>query len=740
MPYTQANRVISIDTPLGKDVLLLRGFTGQEGLSQLPRFDLDLMTEGPPVKFQDIIGQRVTLTVEISESQHRFFNGFISRFAQTGSEKGVIYYRAEMVPWLWFLTRTADCRIFQQKTIQQVIEKIFNDLGFTSKEYRFDLTDPKGTFSEPLEYCVQYRETDYNFVARLLEQYGIFYFFEHEEKQHTLVLANTPTAHAPLPIQPKVKYDPDGNELHEDDVITSMEFEKELRPGKYCHTDYDYKDPGTKLIEHEPSVVDIGGNGKYEIYDYPGEYLLKTDGAKLAKIRMQEEEAQHYIVTGSSRCRDFTSGYKFDLTDFKPESFNETYLLMDVQHVASVGETYSTEAGAENQESYSNTFTCIPHSVPFRPPQVTPKPVVQGPQTAVVVGPPNEEIWCDEYGNVKIQFHWDREGKNDENSSCYVRVSQLWAGQGWGAMYIPRIGQEVIVECLEGDPDRPIITGRVYNGKQKPPYPLPDEKTKSTIKSNSSKGGGGSNEFRFEDKKGSEEIYLHGQKDWTIGIENDKNQTVGHDETLDVGNNRTKTVKVDQSEDVGANKTIHVGADHTETIDANKTLTVGGNHTETVTGNETITVNTASAHTTALARALTVGAGYQVSVIGAMNETVGGLKAEEIGGLKSVNVGAASTENIVGSKSVDAGGDITECATKNVGISAGESMTLTAGDDITIKNGKASIVLKKNGDIFVNGQLIQVNGKKNINMDCKKDMNMKATGNMVKKAKKILEN
>jgi type VI secretion system secreted protein VgrG len=261
---------------------------------------------------------------------------------------------------------------------------------------------------------------------------------------------------------------------------------------------------------------------------------------------MQEQEASITTVTGSSVCRAFTSGYRFDLQDYyRDDMNNKPYVLTSLDH----GATEPVGASGQGSEaSYTNSFVCIPFEVPYRPSRLTPKPVVQGTQTAIVVGPAGEEIYTDEHGRVKVQFHWDREGKKDEKSSCWIRVSQLWAGAGWGAMYIPRIGHEVIVDFLEGDPDRPIITGRVYHGINMSPYGLPAEKTKSTIKSDSSLGGGGSNELRFEDKKGSEEVFLHGQKDWTIAIENDKNQTVGHDETLSVGNNRTKTVGVDQSE------------------------------------------------------------------------------------------------------------------------------------------------------------------------------------------------
>ncbi|MCP4670072.1 MAG: type VI secretion system tip protein VgrG, partial [Desulfobacula sp.] len=399
------------------------------------------------------------------------------------------------------------------------------------------------------------------------------------------------------------------------------------------------------------------------------------------------------------------------------EMNNKEFVLIHIEHMASQQpfQTGST-IGGDSETSYTNKFNCIPFEIPFRPVRNTPKPLIDGVQTAIVVGSSGDEICTDEHGRVKVQFHWDREGENDENSSCWIRVSQVWAGAGWGAMFIPRVGQEVIVEFEEGDPDRPIITGRVYHGNNTPPYPLPAEKTKSTIKSDSTKGGGGSNEFRFEDKKGSEEIYLHGQKDWTIAIDNDKNQTIGHDETMDVGNNRTKNVGVDQKETIGSNKTILVGTNHSETIGSSMTRSVGKNKTETVA------INTAE--TIGAAKELTIGAVYQVTVGGAMNESIGAAKAEEIGAAKIVTVGASSSEHIGKNKSVNSGKNISESAGDNISIKAGKKMSITAGDEIFIKVGKASITLKKSGDITIKG----------------KQIDMKGSGNIVLKAKKILGN
>lgn len=727
-PPTQTNRLIAIDTPLGPHVLLLRGFTGQESLSRLFSFELDLLSTDPEIKFENIIGQKVTIRVRLGKDKERYFHGMINRFVQTGSSVGLVNYRATMAPSLWFLTRTADCRIFQSKKVPDIIQEIFKENGVTDIK-----TVLKATY-EPREYCVQYRETDFNFVSRLMEQYGIFYFFEHEEKKHTVVLSDDLSAHQPCLEQSKISWNPQGSASLNEDVITGLQWEETFRFGQYAVTDYNFETPSTSLRAEVKTQIEVGGNGKYEIYDYPGEYGKKAEGDGIAKIRMQEEEAQYKVMSGSGTARVFTTGYTFTLQDYDArKDVNGDYVLTQVQHVASVGDTYATgAAGGVEKGDYSNSFTCIPAKRPFRSPQMTPKPIVQGPQTAVVVGKSGEEIWTDKFGRVKVQFHWDRYGKMNESSSCWVRVSQNWAGKQWGGVFVPRIGQEVIVEFLEGDPDRPIITGRVYNVEQMPPYALPANQTQSGVKSNSSKGGGGSNELRFEDKKGGEEVYLHGQKDWTIAIENDKNQTVGHDESLTVGNNRTKKVGVDQSETIGGNKTI----------------SVENNHSETIGGNETIMVSMASAHTIALARALSIGGAYQVSVAAAMNETIGGAKGEEIGAAKSVNVGLSSSENIAQNKSVDAGKDITENAgkkftitagddleeraEKNCLVSAGKKMSLTAEEEIIIQTGDASITMKKNGDISIKGNNITVNGSGK--------MNLKASSDVVIKGSKVTQN
>ncbi|MGA1870938.1 MAG: type VI secretion system Vgr family protein [bacterium] len=502
MPYTQENRLIAIDTPLGKDTLLLSGFSGTEGISRLFSFELTLLSENPKISFDDIIGKNVSLSIFLASGDKRYFNGIIVRFSQGrgggDAEAGprFSHYKAIMAPWLWLLTMTRDSRIFQKLSVPDIVEKIFKEKGFSDFKMKLRSSYAKR------EYCVQYRETDFSFISRLLEDEGIYYYFDHEKGKHTLIIADTPQDHKSCPNQKSARYQLSAGNWQEEDVITSLEKMQEIRPGKYTLNAYNFEIPNTGLEVNVPSKYKLGP-GEREIYDYPASYTKRKEGDKIAKIRMEEEEAQITTILGSSNCRAFSSGYRFRLKNYYRDDINDKdYVVTSIHH--EVCQNFKGEA----ELSYSNQFTCIPFDVPYRPPRTLEKPVVRGNQTAIVVGPSGEEIYTDEHSRVKVQFHWDREGKRDENSSCWIRVSQLWAGAGWGAIHIPRIGQEVIVDFLEGDPDKPLITGYVYNASNMPPYKLPDEKTKSSIKSNTVKGGGSANELLMEDKKEKTRVVL----------------------------------------------------------------------------------------------------------------------------------------------------------------------------------------------------------------------------------------
>jgi type VI secretion system secreted protein VgrG len=563
--YTQANRLIRVETVLGKDVLLLQSFRGQEGVSQLFHFDLYMHSENRSIQMESVVGKKATIAIVLPDKKERYINGLISSFAQAGSTpleggtspKIFAHYHATLVPQLWMLTRTTDCRIFQDITVPDIIAKIF---GEHKLEFRNRLI---GKFEEQ-KYCVQYRESDFNFVSRLMEEEGIFYFFEHEADKHTLILANDPSKFNPTPFHNSISYKSMIGEAQHEEVVSEWAVGQEVRPGRYAINDFNFEDPLFDLT----SEVSGKDERKLEIYDYPGEYVTKDEGERLVGIRMHEQESVHQVATGSSTCRGFISGYRFKLKDHYRKDFNKEYVITSNYISSDQGTNYRT-TGVDSAEffQYSNQIQCIPFPSPFRPARKTPVPFMQGPQTAIVVGPPGEEIFVDQYGRVKVQFHWDREGKYNEMSSCWIRVSQNWAGKRWGAAFWPRVGQEVIVDFLEGNPDQPIITGRVYNANAMPPYKLPAEKTKSTIKSDSSKGGGGFNEIRFEDKKGDEQVFIHAEKDLDLRVKEDARELVG--------SGRHLIVKADQKELVEADKHLHVKGDQTEKIDGSLTVNTG---------------------------------------------------------------------------------------------------------------------------------------------------------------------
>jgi type VI secretion system secreted protein VgrG len=570
--YTQANRPLQLETPLGPDVLLLEGLTGEEGVSTTYAFTLDLLTTAS-IDPADLLRKPVVVTIVQPDGSERYLHGIVRRFTQgERSDDGFITCRAEVVPWLWFLSLSRDCRVYQNKTVLEIAELIFGELGY--KDYRNDcLKQPPKR-----EYCVQYRESHLDFISRLLEDEGIFYFFEHSDSKHVLVLADSPNAVVHGKGSKTARWLPGvGGAWPDDDVVRALEREFGVTPGQVTLTDYDYINPSLGLLRT------VAGEQPEEVYDYPGGYTLPDEGERYARLQLEQREALMNVVRGTSNCRGFQSGCRFDLKDYYRADANVAYHLLQVRHQARVG-GYRASYGQESFD-YENSFVAIPHKVPYRPPAVTPRPVVQGSQTAVVVGPKGEEIHTDKHGRVKVQFHWDRLGKKDENSSCWVRVSVAWAGKGYGALTIPRIGQEVIVDFLEGNPDAPIITGRVYNAEQAPPYDPGKGGVVSGMRSNTHKGKG-YNEMSMDDTAGKEMITIHAQYDMSTTVEHDDTQhivqgnrkididTGTHTEKIK-GNTSITIVSGTYKLDVAANThTHHVAKDVNETYDANQTTKV----------------------------------------------------------------------------------------------------------------------------------------------------------------------
>lgn len=690
-------------------------FMGREAISEPFRFDLTLVSEDPNVSFEDVVGKPALLTMRGEEP--RYVHGIVARFEERDGGKKSTTYHAVLVPKIHLLLMRHDLRtfgsgvrVFTSQTAPDVVEEVLKQAGLASgTDYRLSL---QSTYRKR-EYCVQYRERDLDFVSRLLEDEGIHYFFEHHEDKHVMVIADSPSAATPIVAPASVVFRAPSGALQRGENVSRFYYGQEITSGKTTLRDYDFKKPSLDL-QRDATGSD---NTNLEVYDHPGVYELPSDGAALAKVRLEALTVPQKTAHGESGCPRLAAGHTFSLAEHPRDSLNREYLLTAVEHEGI--EPLMAEAGGEGTVRYQSRFHVIPSDVPYRPARVTPKPTVRGVESAVVVGPPGEEIHVDEFGRVKVQFQWDRLGQKDDKSSCWIRVSQPWAGEGWGAMFIPRIGHEVLVDFLEGDPDRPVITGRVYHGTNVVPYPLPANKTKSTIKSSSSPGGGGFNELRFEDKKGSEEVYLHGQKDWTIGVENDKNQTVGHDETRKVGNDRMVEVTHDQKETVGNDETFEVkhdrkktvGNDETYTITNNRSIEVGNDHTEAIGGTMTLTVSKDKIEDVTGKSAESVGGDKAITVSGAMTH--------DVTSSLTITVGAASSEVVETDKTI-------EGKSKVVILSGSAKVTIEKNGDVTIEG--ANVTIKASGDVKVDAASAEVKTSGDTTVDASGKVTVKSAG------------
>lgn len=517
---SQEHRLISISSPLKKDELLLTSFQGGEYISRLFEFQLEVLSANVTLDPQKLMGEQIAVTFQ--NEQERVFTGYVSRFS-FGEIKAndLRQYKLTIVPWLWFLTKTNNQRIFQEMTTKDIVSKIFKEHGFNDFDFK-----AKG--GKHREYCVQYNESDFDFVSRLLEDEGISYFFKHDKTKHTLHLVDKQNAYE-FCDEKDVTYSK-GNQNNTQ--ITQWEHFYEFRKGEWEINDYDFNEPKKKLVVSSKTKNKFSKVKKFKNYEFPSMYDT-ADGDNLVKIRMEAEEAPIDTIEAVSDCSTFYAGGKFKLTKHAAKNEKDNYIITGIYHRA-FENSYFT--GSEGQSEYGNNFVCIPEKVHYRPARLHNKPIMKGPQSALVTGPSGEEIYIDKLGRIKVQFMWDQYGKKNESSSCYLRVVQSWSGDSWGTSFIPRIGQEVIVNFLDGDPDRPLVTGTVYNGDNKPPYP---SKTQSGIKTHSTKGGSTSNynELRFEDLKGSEEIFIQAEKDLNTLIKDN------HTRTLKKGNETIKVAK-----------------------------------------------------------------------------------------------------------------------------------------------------------------------------------------------------
>ncbi len=761
------DREISVKTPLPGETLMFNSLEGHDEVSGCFEFRLGLSSSDPDIAPKDLLGKPVTVVVG-SDEPHRHFHGIVTDFGFREMRDDLAFYDAVLRPALWLLSLSTDNRIFQNMSVTEIVESVLGEYPKVKFKKQLKKSYP------PREYCVQYGESDLAFVQRLMEHEGIFYFFEQEAEGHTLVLCDDSSRLAPGEGLEKIRWQPHlRNAFLTEIAMVGWVPLTSIRTGKYTHTDYDFEKPSSDLMAKTENVLDHDEDAA-EAYHYPGRYTEFDRGDGLATTRLADLQAPHRRVRAVASAPGLMSGFSFTLEEFPREVENDKYIILRCEYRVWEGMYEARSDDRRLTSGFETRLELQPASLVYRPPLRTPHPQMKGPQTAVVVGPAGEEIFTDKYSRVKVQFHWDREGGNDENTTCFIRVSSAWAGSGWGFIQIPRIGQEVIVDFLEGDPDQPMITGRVYNAEQMPPYSLPGNATQSGWKSNSSPGGGGFNEMRFEDKKGSEHVYFQAEKDHIELVKNDETRTIGHDWVEDVGNDATQTIGNDRTEIVKNDKSVRVDHNRTVSIGDDDHETVGKKRTLIVKGDEEIEVKGDSSETIHGFHTQIVWGGFQnIGVVGFRTDKVGGYEARTVvgfnthtvGGYRQVTVGGYQKHLVKGNDVTDIKGEQTLKVTKNhsttidgdqalklkgnqsyeitggrlikvakgqthdvaedVWIKAGKSMMIEAADSITLKTGDAMIEMKKDGTITIKGKDINIVGSGKINAKADGDVIIK---------------
>lgn len=558
MDLDQKDRGAEFITSLGANTLSLTAMNFSEELSAEFYGSVDCISADFEIDPKALLGKNVSVKMNLMDGE-RHFNAIVTEFHFTGSDGTSANYRAVLKPWTWVMAQRTDCRIFQDMTAPEIIEEVISTAGFA------DFFDKKALSDEyaKREYCVQYNESDTNFIYRLMEEEGIASYFVHTDSKHVLTLSDWNDDFEPMSGCETLKFFPEqGQQRAEGEHVYSWHLRNSLTSGAHATCDYDFKIP-RKDMGVSSSSPDGHTHDDREVFDWPGRFVERVDGERYTKLRREMLQSGRERITGRANAKGLSAGHLFTLENFPRADQNRAYLLLTVEHSFRVSDYRS---GGGSGQWYECNFTCSDPKLLYRPIRAANRPQVVGPQTAIVVGPEGEEIWTDEHGRIKVQFHWDRYGENDENSSCWIRVSQSWAGKAWGGQFIPRIGMEVLVEFLEGDPDRPLCTGAVYNGDNPYPFTLPENKTQSGIRTNSTKGGEGFNQFLFEDKKGEEYIHTVAEKDMVVDVKNDRHMNIGANlirtihanEVTEVTGKRQVVVKDNEMTEVTKDRWVHV--------------------------------------------------------------------------------------------------------------------------------------------------------------------------------------
>ncbi|HGO6127501.1 TPA: type VI secretion system tip protein TssI/VgrG [Burkholderia cepacia] len=696
------NRVFTLDSPHGDD-LKFHTLDGSDELGRLFEFRIEALADSHSLSLKDMLGKPVTVRIEQQDLSTRYLNGIVARASLAG-RRAERYYGYELIvrPWLWLATRRSDCRIFQNKTVPEIVQEVLSTYGFPIENHLAETYVPR-------EYCVQYNETDAAFVSRLMEFEGIYYWFRHAEDTHTLMLSDAMSSHTALPGYETIPYIArDRTAIADEEHIDGWLPAQEVSVGKHQTTDYDYTKPRADLSSQK---VDPRGHDhdSFASFEWPGGYRDDAPGAHYSRVRLEEQQAEHERASADTDVRGAAPGYLFTLAHCPRADQNREYLIVRCQYRFQEN-AYASDQGAE-AVVHQTMMLVQPSSLPYRSPRDTPRPRTNGPQTATVVGPPGEEIWTDQYGRVKLQFRWDRYGQSNQDSSCWVRVSSPWAGGGFGGVQIPRVGDEVVVDFLNGDPDEPIVTGRVYNGEKMPPWGLPGSATQSGLLSRSSPGGTSehANAFRFEDKKGAEQLWMHAERnfdaetelDHSLSVGNNHTHTVGNDETMQVKNNRQRSVGQNETVNIGQNRVAQIGANETHGVVGNRTRTVGQNETVTIAANRDATIGGVHTETVAKGKTETIGEAKTLNV-GQMYQTtsqdmktlVASAHTEEIG-TRTSTIANAHTHTVGGEHTVNVGANHTTNVQHQVLVNAGDQLALVCG--------MSSIVMKSDGTITIQG-------------------------------------
>jgi type VI secretion system secreted protein VgrG len=682
-------RLVAISTPLGDDELLLRQAQVHEELGRPFTIDVELLSDDEDISLDDLLGQNVTIRLE-TEGDSRFFNGIVTEFFQKENIDRTACYGAIIKPWFWLLTLSENCRVFQEKTYPEIIKEVFNELGFSDHEDQLS-----GTYTAQ-EYVVQYNESDFNFVSRIMEQEGIYYYFNHTNGKHTLVMVDDNSVLPDCGDVPFHDVEEDGYKVDLEGIMKWENYRK-LRTGGVSLSDFDFTTPSKALeaVTAEPKTASLAALKKF---NYPGKYLERAKGTDYTKMLMEKENVNYDEKSCEGNFRTLFAGSNFSLIDHHRDDQNDDYLIAKFTCILKSDE-YISSSNGEDSELFTCKFTAIPATVVYRPQISATKPKMTGPQTALVVGKKGEEIWTDKYGRVKVLFHWDRYGTADEKSSCWIRVSQSWAGKGWGTMQIPRIGQEVLVDFLHGDPDQPIIIGSVYNGSTMPPYTLPANATMSGVKTRTSKGGNGFNELRMEDKKGEEQIFIHGEKNLDTNIKNDCFETIGNDRHLIVKNdqielvenNRSEEVKADHIEKIGKDRHLAVVGKEAKKVEKTLSLTVTGDVAEVFKANHSMQVTDDS-----------YVKGTNICIEATDNITI--KVGKSYIAIESSGIKISTTGDI----ELEAKGKIDAKATSNITIDGKANVTLKAGANAKVEAGAMADV-KAGAIASVKGSMVNIN-------------------------------